>query len=123
MINLESTSKQIINGTLVFPQNNCLYVALQAYKSRHLKDTNPLIVKMILTTDIFKEIDHWYYRSDQWIEQPFLIPKDNIPYHIGPIDSADKRCYTLFEEYTELMNMLPASIDKLLEKIPKEISY
>jgi hypothetical protein len=112
-------SKQLIDGKLVDAENNCLYVALQTYKQRCKIDKNPLIVQMII--DDFKIVPHWYYRSDNWIEQHFLIPGDNIKPYIGPVKSAEARLYESFLTYKNIMTKLPDSIDKILEILPKEL--
>jgi hypothetical protein len=111
--------KQLIDGKLVPVENNCLYIALQTYKQRHETDKNPVIVQMVI--DDFVIIPHWYYRSDDWIEQQFLYPWDSIFPYVGPVSLADKRCYNSFKIYEELMSILPRSIDNALKVIPSQL--
>ena len=105
-------NKQLINGKFVFPENNCLFIALQTYKERFEKDTNSLIAQMILGTG--EIIDHWYYRSDEWIEQLFKFPEDKIEPYQGPANKADFHAYGLFKIYAGAKH-LPKKINFLLK--------
>jgi hypothetical protein len=55
-------------GNLGPVKDICLVVAERVFRQRWGKDTNPCIVQMILDG---RPQQHWYYRSDQWLDQPF----------------------------------------------------
>ncbi len=58
-------------GNLGRAKDICVVAAERTFKERWGKDTNPMIVQMI----IFGALqDHWYYRSDQWVDQPYSLP-------------------------------------------------
>ena len=68
-------------------------------------DTNPLIVQMI---HMGRLIDHWYYRSDQWVDQPYFKPSEFLQPHVGPADQAIPGLYgdetfQIDEEMTAMM--------------------
>lgn len=65
-------------GKLDFVQESCVRAAQRTYIQRKGKDTNPQIVQMRVRGVL---IEHWYYRSDDWIDQPFAAPLQHLqPY-------------------------------------------
>lgn len=71
---------------------SCVDRAIEAYSERIEIDTNQAIVQMI---DPFSDelIDHWYYRSDQFIFQPYNLPFLNINSYIGSPNKAPLETY------------------------------
>lgn len=57
------------DGTLGPVKEACINRAERIFQLRHKTDTNPKIVQMILRGE---RIPHWYYRSDEWIDQPYF---------------------------------------------------
>lgn len=85
-------TQQIVNGELVSPPPEiCLVAAERVFRERRKKgDTDPKIVQMKSHGEL---IDHWYYRSKQWIEQPYLKLSEFIQPYIGPADKAPLSFY------------------------------
>ena len=83
------TTKRFRVGDLEPLEESCVYRAEETFRARSKKDTNPAIVQMILNG---KPINHWYYRSDQWIDQPFLALGKFQPY-VGPANRAQRFMY------------------------------
>jgi hypothetical protein len=108
-------SKKLVDGRLVpVPvEDTCIIHALECYKKRHQKDTNPAIVQMILRGDA---VPHYYYRSDHWIDQPYLIPFASLDPYVGSSDQADDSVYGqgCYKEYREINHFLPEKLEKLL---------
>ena len=79
--------QQIVDGELVSPPTEASLVAAgRVFQERQKKgDTNPQIVQMKLRG---KLIDLWYYRSDQWIEQPYFGKDIFLQPYIGPAEEA-----------------------------------
>ena len=101
-------TQQIVNGELVCPPSEiCLTAAGRVFRERQIEDdTNPKIVQMILNG---KLIEHWYYRSDQWIEQPYLKMSEFLQPYIGPVDGAmpflyGNGTYVIDEDATEIFS-------------------
>ncbi len=59
-------------------------------KDRWKTDTNPCIVQMILYREL---VPHWYYRSDQWVAQPYFIPQYFLQPYVGPSENAPANMY------------------------------
>ena len=111
-----SDSRELIGDNLEKVEHNCVFVALKSYKERHEKDKSPLIAQMgIKVPEGVKFIPHYYYRSDNWIEQRFLLPGDNLNAYVGPAKEADPIFYGNFEEYKGIMSFLPEKLDSLLD--------
>jgi hypothetical protein len=68
----------------------CITHARKTFLTRFSQDTDPTIVQMILYGT---EISHWYYRSKEWIDQPYFIPQQILPPYCGPADIADPNLY------------------------------
>lgn len=82
---------QLIDGEFVPAQEICLVHAEVTFKERQKNgDTNPLIVQMIHLGQL---IDHWYYRSDQWVDQPYFKPSEFLQPFVGPADQANPGQY------------------------------
>ena len=78
------------DGTLGPLEEPCIFRAEKTFKSRSKQDTNPAIVQMVLLGEL---ISHWYYRSDQWIDQPYFSINLGMEPYIGPVDQAPKIFY------------------------------
>jgi len=99
-------TEQLIDGEFVCPPTEiCLVAAQRVFKERMKNgDTNPQIVQMKLRGQL---IPHWYYRSDQWVEQPYLKISDFLQPFVGPADEAmpflyGEGSYVVDEEMTAL---------------------
>jgi hypothetical protein len=68
----------------------CITTAMRIYSKRKDIDTNSRIVRMVIDG---KLVDHWYFRSDQWIEQPFYSPKKCLLPYRGAAADADPSLY------------------------------
>jgi hypothetical protein len=77
------------DGTLGPIEEVCILRAEKIFKIRSKLDTNPHIVQMVSRE---KPIEHWYYRSDQWIDQPYFALGIMKPY-IGPANRAPRFMY------------------------------
>lgn len=64
----------------------CVPYAENVFIERFKKDTGQTIVQTILDG---VSIPHWYYRSEQWLDQPYLICTTSViqPYR-GPVNLA-----------------------------------
>jgi len=60
----------------------CVVIAQRNYLARKTIDTNPVLVQMILRGE--ELIDHWYYRSEEYIDQPFYHPSLFLQPYRGP---------------------------------------
>lgn len=81
------SSQMDAEGQMGQVQDVCIAAAEKTFRERWGKDTHPQIVQMI----VFGEpIAHWYYRSDEWIDQPYAIlsmfvqPYRGEPLHAYP---------------------------------------
>ena len=85
-------TQQLVNGELIEPPpEGCIACAERVFKQRQKDgDTNPQIVQM---KSGGYSISHWYYRSDQWIEQPYLKISAFIQPYVGPSNQAQKSLY------------------------------
>lgn len=81
---------QLINGELGPVKEICLDHAEKTYNKRKKIDTNPVIVQMIYCG---KLIDHWYYRSDQWIDQPYFKESIFLQPYVGPVSETNQGIY------------------------------
>jgi hypothetical protein len=90
--------KQLVNGKLAEVQEVCIKHAVKTFNERHQQDTNPRIVQMIHHGT---PLDHWYYRSDQWIDQPYLMEGLFIQPHVGPANMANRTLYRKEGTYRE----------------------
>ena len=63
----------------------CVVAAQRTYLRRKDTDTNPLIVQMKVHGAL---ISHWYYRSNEWVDQPYFMPRDFVQPYRGPANSA-----------------------------------
>jgi hypothetical protein len=78
------------DGSLGPIEEACILRAEKTFKIRSKIDTNPVIVQMVLRG---KPIDHWYYRSDQWIDQPYFALGNGLQPYIGPANRAQRFMY------------------------------
>ena len=81
---------QSIDGRLEPVIEICMEHALKTLIERRSQDTKPVIVRMVLRGDL---IDHWYYMSEQWIDQPYFIPHINLQPYVGPAREAPVEFY------------------------------
>lgn len=72
-------------GSLGPIRDICVVAAQRTYLKRKNTDKVPEIVQMILRGEL---IPHWYYRSGEWIDQPYFFPLAFITPYRGPIESA-----------------------------------
>lgn len=96
---------QLIDGELKTIEESCVTHAVKTFSSRKEQDTNQQIVQMILCGE---PIPHWYYRSDQWIDQPYFISPLVQPY-VGPTDGMVPPAYwegryNVEENFTEVLS-------------------
>jgi hypothetical protein len=71
----------IVNGSLDIVTEPCIAHAEKVFRRRAGLDTNPQIVQMVGLTG---PINHWYYKSEEWIDQPFPILAHLIQPYVGP---------------------------------------
>lgn len=109
------SAQLLVEGELVpAGGKSCIKCAEQAFEERLKKgDTNPQIVQMIL---MGKPTKHFYYRSDQWIEQPLYKPSAFIPCYVGPADQANPCFYG--EGTYQIHESLTRRICKILKVNP-----
>ena len=69
---------------------SCITKAQDTFRQRWKTDTNPQIVQMI---HLGKPIDHYYYRSNEWIDQPFADPRKFLQPYRGPAEYANPGLY------------------------------
>lgn len=82
---------QLVDGKLVPFREICLVHAEETFKARvNLGDTDPMIVQMIHLGEL---IPHWYYRSVQWIDQPYFFPFSFLQPYVGPTNLAISSLY------------------------------
>lgn len=103
-IELNLPTYQLINGELKAPDELCLGVARRTFAERSETDTNPVIVQMVLQG---RPIPHWYYRSDEWVDQPYYKPSEFVQPYVGPVNEAmaflyGEGTYVVDEEMTSL---------------------
>ncbi len=85
-MSIETEAQQLDDKGKLGPiQDICVVAAQRAYLKRRNQDTNPQIVQMVLCGEV---IPHWYYRSDEWIDQPYFIPQNFVQPYRGPVVSA-----------------------------------
>ena len=77
---------QLVDGKFVPAQEICLAHAKKTFAERLNGDTNPQIVQMKLRG---QPIPHWYYRSDQWVDQPYFKPSEFLQPFVGPTEQAN----------------------------------
>lgn len=77
-------------GNLGPVQDICIAAAQRVFLERHEKDTNPAIVQMILRGEL---VDHWYYRSDEHIDQPYFLKAYFLQPYRGPTTLAHPTIY------------------------------
>lgn len=72
----------------------CIPYARKLFKNRVGKDTRQMIVGMLSKDQKF--LGHWYYRSDQFIGNPFVIMDtdgNDIPTFVGDTKDAPREYY------------------------------
>jgi len=77
---------QLIDGRLQPIEKLCFMHGVKTGNSRK-EDTNRQIVEMLVNGRFF---GHYYYRSDQWIDQPYRIRFGilSIEPYVGPPENA-----------------------------------
>ena len=91
MFGASSQSFQVVDGQPKSIHEICLAHAIRTFLQREQTDTNPLIVRMVINGE---PIDHWYYRADDYVDQPYFIaskwiqplignPVEGFPLHYG----------------------------------------
>lgn len=70
--------------------DGCIVAAERTFFRRKGQDTNPQIVQMILRGI---PVDHFYYRSEELIDQPYYLPSEFVPPYRGPAEDADPFMY------------------------------
>lgn len=80
------------DGSLGPLEEACILRAGKTFRNRFKTDTNPSIVRMVVGG---KPINHWYYRSDQWIDQPYFSVDPSLPLqsYVGPTNMAPRFSY------------------------------
>lgn len=68
----------------------CVVAAQKVFLARYETDTNPTIVQMILRGEL---VDHWYYRSEEFIDQPYFLPAHFLQPYRGPANVANPGLY------------------------------
>ena len=88
----------------------CVIAAQRTFIKRQKVDTNPTIVQMIHQHRL---VPHWYYRSEQFIDQPYFIPGQFLQPYRGPAFLANPGLYG------------PGTyiIDKELTKLTKRVGF
>ncbi len=76
----EQRPRLIVDGHLEEILGTCSDEAEKTFRNRWGQDTNPRIVQMVHQG---QPIDHWYYRSDQWISQPYAWPAIFLQPYVG----------------------------------------
>ncbi len=76
---------QLTSEGLMGIKELCIHHALLTYRKRKDTDTEPHIVNMTING---QPIDHWYYRSRQWIDQPYLLGPLGVEPYVGQVDQA-----------------------------------
>ncbi|PIN79524.1 hypothetical protein COV16_03755 [Candidatus Woesearchaeota archaeon CG10_big_fil_rev_8_21_14_0_10_34_8] len=76
--------QQLVGDELVDFIESCINHAYRTYAKRADQDTNPVIARMLVDG---KPVDHWYYRSDEWIDQPYELSMIGFPAYVGPADN------------------------------------
>lgn len=97
-------------GRLVPWNEICVVAAERIFRERWELDTEQIIAQMIFKG---KPIDHWYYRSKEWVEQPYFIPSKVIQPYRGPVEYAH---VWLYGEGTYLVN------EKVTNLLRRELS-
>ena len=101
------TMKQIVDSKLCEITESCIKHAVLTFDARRSHDTNQMIVQMIVRGN---KIQHWYYRSNEWVEQPYALREQFVDPFIGPVPARD-------DQLAEIMY----SIQKY--EIAKDITY
>ena len=102
---LTPPTMQLVEGKFVPAQELSLIHAERAFRRGVEKgDTNPRIVQMKLRGQL---IPHWYYRSKEWVDQPYYKPSEFLQPYVGPADQANPVLYGAgtFEVDDEMTNM------------------
>ena len=92
----------------------CIVRAERTYLARAVNDTNPSIVQMKLRGR--ELLDHWYYRSDQWVDQPYLATSIFLQPYVG---SASRAMRTLYGDGTYLIDEEATQDAKFLLENPE----
>jgi hypothetical protein len=80
----------LIDGKMGPVKEPCTTHAMNAFKSRSGTDTNPKIVQMVLYG---QPVPHYYYRSDEFIDQPFFHETQFLEPYVGPTNEANPILY------------------------------
>ena len=80
------TLKQMIDGKLCEITESCAKHAALTFDARRSQDTNQMIVQMIVRGN---KIPHWYYRSNEWVEQPYSLKEEFVDSFVGPAPAKD----------------------------------
>lgn len=98
----------------VVTERSCVYVAKQAYFRRARLDTSAQIVEVLSSGH---PQNHWYYRSDQWIEQPFLLLSIFMQPYVGRFEDC-LFLSTIYSSDRYRVDLdLTRSFEKMLQKI------
>ena len=102
------TMKQFVDGKLCEITESCVKHAVQTFNARRSQDTDQMIVQMIVRGN---KVPHWYYRSNEWVEQPYALREQFVDPFIGsPLDKDDQlaeimysiKDYDVAEDITDL---------------------
>ncbi len=88
---LMPNAKQVIDGKLSDVEEICVVHAARTFRARKSMDTNPQIVRM--REGGGQPFAHWYYKSNEWIDQPYVILDRFIEPYTGPVDRANPLLY------------------------------
>ena len=92
------------DGKLGPVKEACITAAQRVFFTRMKTDTHPVLVQMIHLGEL---VPHWYYRSDEWIDQPYYSPAMFLQPYRGPANLANPGLYgpgkfIIDEKYTIL---------------------
>lgn len=89
---------QMVEGKFEEIEESCVKHAYITFQ-RRTQDKNRKIVQMVSRGTA---MSHYYFRSDQWIEQPYAFPDQHIDAYCGP-PIGDIRADALYsiEDYLE----------------------
>lgn len=91
----------------------CIIRAERTFFARAVTDTNPTIVQMKLRGSL---LDHWYYRSKEWIDQPYFAAAIFLQPYVGPTTRAMR---TLYGEETFIVDEQATEDAKFLLENPE----
>jgi hypothetical protein len=107
-------SGQIIDGKIGPVKEICVDHALATFLERRERDTNPKIVKMLVNG---KPISHWYYRSEEWIDQPYYMGRFLVQPYVGPANGLGALVLYQEDMFVEDESMMEIAVDYISERV------